>query len=77
MADSSLFDVDAKWKNVGDMWIPSEYFPEKTLEAAENFKFRESDILIVSYPKTGNTHYSFISRPFTKSKKLRNVSISM
>ncbi len=53
MDDKSKFDVDAKWEKSGRIWLPTIAFPLSCLEDAQKFEFRDGDILLATYPKTG------------------------
>ncbi len=53
MDNKSKFDVDAKWEKSGKIWLPTKIFPLSCLEDAQTFEFRDRDILLSTYPKTG------------------------
>ena len=62
MDDASKFDIDAGWEKSGKIWLPTKFFPLSCLDEARTFEFREWDILITSYPKTGIVIYYFLQR---------------
>ncbi len=53
MDDKSKFDVDAQWVKSGNIWLPTKIFTQSSLEDAQKFEFRDGDILLATYPKTG------------------------
>ena len=54
MDNKSKFDLDVKWEKSGRIWLPTKWFPLSCLEEAQRFEFRDGDILVSTYPKTGN-----------------------
>ncbi len=51
--DMSKYDLDPKYYEYSDgMWLNGG-FPRKAVDAANTFKFRDTDILASAFPKTG------------------------
>ena len=75
MSDPSKFESDVGWKQFGDMWLPSKTFPPSCIEDAANFEFREGDVIVQSYPRTGTCIVKTKQTVKTKQKKNRNHNL--
>ncbi len=53
MDDKTKFDVDVEWEKCGNIWLPTKWTPPSCLEDAQEFEFRDTDVLLATYPKTG------------------------